>query len=165
VERGMLMFYNMGPISADDRNSIFDAGTAARYTARLHEYPLPLDAALPLWSWTVHLRGDEVVGLLQATEPDELPAIPWLTPAGAGRFAASRTAFLHGSLVREGDVLKAEQVGAAETRAAAELVAAALSRPPLPGTRPRTVALFDLSERNLARHGQPSLDRLFPLFQ
>jgi hypothetical protein len=168
VERGMLMFYNMGRISADrDRISIFDPASAALYTARLRDYPLPLDAALPLWSWTVHLRGEEVVGLLQATDPDELPAIPWLAPAGAGRFAARRTAFLHGSLVREGDVLKAEPIGDAETRAAAEMVAAALPLPPGPGSgaRPRTVALFDLSERNLSHHGPTDLDRLFPLFQ
>ncbi|MGC3998343.1 MAG: hypothetical protein QM767_13055 [Anaeromyxobacter sp.] len=165
VGRGMLMFYNMGRLSADaDGGYIFDPQAAARYTARLREYPLPLDVALPLWAWTVQLRGDAVVGLLQATNPDELQAIPWLVPAGPGRFTASKTTFLHGALIREGDVLKAERIGPAEARAAAELVAGALP-PPAAGDHPRAVALFNLSERNLARHGQPSLDQLFPLFQ
>lgn len=165
VDRGMLMFYNMGRLSADpDTISIFDAASAKRYTQRIHEYPLPLDTALPIWSWTVHLRGDEVVGLMQATDPDELTGIPWLSPAGAGRFSATKTAFLHGTLVRQGDLLKPERIGAAEARAAAQLVATALPQPRPSGPKPRTIALFDLSERNLARHGQTSLDQLFQLF-
>jgi hypothetical protein len=73
VDRGMLMFYNMGGITADaDTRSIFDRARAESYLARLPEYPLPLDAALPIWSWTVHTRGDRVVGLLQSTDPAEL---------------------------------------------------------------------------------------------
>lgn len=166
VERGMLMFYNMGRISADrDAASIFDAASARRYLARLRDYPLPLDAALPLWSWTIHLRGEAVVGLLQGTDPAELDGIPWLQRIDAGRYVAVRTAFLHGEVVREGDVLKPELTGPDETRAAAELLAGALPRTTPGRTPPRTVALFDLSERNLARHGQTSLERLFPLFR
>jgi hypothetical protein len=167
VERGMLMFYNMGRLSADaETASIFDPTGASRYLARVREYPLPLDAALPLWSWTVHLRGGEVVGLLQSTDPAELESIPWLRRLAPGRFVAIPTAFLHGEVVREDDILKAERTGADETRAAAEMVAVALGpTAPRAASPTRTVALFDLSERNLARHGQTSLERLFPLFR
>jgi hypothetical protein len=147
VERGMLMFYNMGRLSADAATaSIFDPASARRYLARVREYPLPLDAALPLWSWTVQLRAGEVVGLLQSTDPAELDAIPWLRRLAPDRFVATRTAFLHGEVVREADVLKAERTGADETRSAAEMVAAALGPASPRGASPtRTVALFDLS--------------------
>ncbi len=161
VDRGMLMVYNMGRVSADPgERSIFDAASAAKYLARLPEYPLPLDVALPLWSWAIHARGDRVEGLLQSADPAELAGVDWLRAVAPGRFEATRTAFLHGELLRQGDVLKAEAVGPEDARAAAELVAPLL--PPTPARGPaRTVTLFDLSERNLARHDLESLDRLF----
>src|SRR5512140_1526227 len=50
VERGTLMFYNMGKFSADtDARMIFDAESAAKYLARVDDYPVPLDVALPIW--------------------------------------------------------------------------------------------------------------------
>ena len=157
VARGMLMFYNMGKFSADpEARSIFDADSAEAYLARLPDYPLPLDVALPIWSWTVHVRDGLVIGLLQSTDPAELDTAPDLlvqrTPAG---YRATRSTFFHGEWLREGDILKTEITGPDESLAAAELVAAHL-----PATS-RTVTLFDLSERNLARHDASSLDRVF----
>jgi hypothetical protein len=159
VDRGMLMFYNMGTFRSDvGARAIFDADAAQKYLARVADYPLPLDVALPIWSWTVHLRDDRVVGLLQSTDPAELAALPFLADAGPDRHVATRTAFLHGELIREGDVLAGEVTGPAETLAAARLVASHLAPP---GGAPRTVSLFDLSERNLTRHGNDPLDQVF----
>lgn len=155
------MFYNVAPITTSGEvPAIFDAASAARYTARLRDYPLPLDAALPIWAWAVHARGSEVVGLLQSVDPPELEAIAWLRPLGAGRFVATRTAFLHGELLRDGDILRVEAAGTEEARTAAGMLADSLA----PADRSRggrAIALFDLSERNLRRHGDANLERLF----
>jgi len=157
VERGMLMFYNMGQFSADpEARAIFDPQSAARYLARVSEYPLPLDVALPIWSWTVHLRDDAVEGLLQSTDPDELAALPFLRRAAPDRYVATQTAFLHGTLLREGDMLKIEVTGPDDALAAARQIA-----PHLAAAAGRTVTLFDLSERNLARHAPATLDLVF----
>lgn len=161
VERGMLMFYNMGTFGADPAaRAIFDPASAARYLARVPEYPLPLDVALPIWSWVVHLRDDRVVGLLQSTDPDELAALPFLARAAPDRHVVTRSAFLHGTLLREGDVLKLEVTGPAEALAAARQIAPHLGSLLGPGSR-RAVSLFDLSERNLARHAPATLDQVF----
>ena len=158
VDRGMLMFYNMGKFSPDpDARAIFDPDAAARYVGRIRDYPLALDAALPIWSWTVQVRDDQVIDLLQATDPDELAGLDFLSRSGADRYVATRTAFLHGVLLNEGDVLKIEVTGPTEALAAARMLAAYL--PPARGGR--TVALFDLSERNLNRHGIENLARVF----
>ncbi len=155
VQRGMLMFYNMGTFSADsDARMIFDADSAANYLARVDDYPLPLDVALPIWSWTVHVRDDLVVGLMQSTDPAELPALDFLAAAGPGRFVATRSAFLHGAFLREGDLLKVEVTGPAESLDAAHMIAPHVKSP-------QTVTLFDLSERNLHRHGTQQLDAVF----
>lgn len=161
VERGMLMFYNMGKFSPDpDARAIFDAEAAARYVGRMHDYPLALDVALPIWSWVVEIRDNLVVDLLQSTDPDELAGLDFLDRSAPDRYVATRTAFLHGVLLREGDVLKVEVTGPAETLAAAKMIESYL--PPLhPGAPPRTVSLFDLSERNLNRHGIEKLENVF----
>jgi len=171
VQRGMLMFYNMGKFSADpDARAIFDTAAAEKYLARIRDYPLPLDVALPIWSWTLHLRDDRVESLMQSTDPDELAALAgggapppsgsmtrgdFLARAGDDRYRVTRSAFLHGTLLREGDVLKVEVTGPAETLAAANLIAPELAH------APRTLSLFDLSERNLTRHGNEKLDQVF----
>ncbi len=158
VERGMLMFYNMGRFSADPHaRVIFDPASAEHYLARIGDYPLPLDVALPIWSWVLQLRDDEVVGLMQSTDPDELPKLDFLRPIAPGQYAATRTAFLHGALLREGDVLKIEVTAPDDVRAAAAMVAPHLAA----SKSSRTISLFDLSERNLARHGTSSLDQVF----
>jgi len=156
--RGMLMFYNMGALDADATSeAIFDAAKAAPYLARVASYPLPLDVALPLWSWVVQVRGDRVVGLLQHTGEAELRRQPWLAAAEGRRFIAREHGFLAGVMVREGDALDLEGGDAAQSLAAASLLAPHLTR----SGRPRTVSLFDLSEKNLARHDLSSLDRLY----
>jgi hypothetical protein len=159
VDRGMLMFYSMGTFTADDSSrAIFDAGAASRYLARVREYPLALDLALPIWSWTLHLRDDRVIDVLQSTDPDELVEVAFLRRTGQDRYMVTDSAFFRGVLLREGDELKAETTGPREVAAAAALISPRL-KPVTASTR--TVSLFDLSERNLIRHGTPSLDRLF----
>lgn len=154
VQRGMLMFYNMGKFSADPTmRAIFDEASARKYLGRIADYPLPLDAALPIWSWVVHLRGDQVIGLLESTDPDELAMLDFLARTAPDRYAVTRAAFLHGTLLRDGDALKIEVTSPADTIDAAGMLGPHLA--PIA----RTVALFDLSERNLARHG--NLDQEF----
>ena len=44
VDRGVLMFYNMGKLAAaSERSSIFNTEDAEKYTSRLSQYPLPMD--------------------------------------------------------------------------------------------------------------------------
>jgi hypothetical protein len=52
-------------------------------------------------------------------------------------------------------VLKVERMGPADTQAAADLLVPKLE------AASRSVALFDLSERNLSRHGQGTLEALY----
>jgi hypothetical protein len=162
VARGLLMFYNMGAVDADPAaHAIFDPARAAAYLGRIADYPLPLDVALPIWSWVVHVRGTQVAGLLQDTDPAELPGQPWLRARGGGRFEVTASSFLHGVLLRQGDYLDVEETTPADLQQAAALVA-----PHLAARRDRrTVSLFHLSERNLARHETAALARLFARFR
>ncbi len=58
VDRGLLMLYNTGDIeSPDEEHSIFHTRDALRYVEGAPTtYPLPLDVALPTFSWTLIYR-------------------------------------------------------------------------------------------------------------
>lgn len=54
VDRGLLMCYNISNIKDFNvRNSIFDINEAGKYTDELSNYKIPLDIALPIYSWGV----------------------------------------------------------------------------------------------------------------
>ncbi len=58
VDRVLLMLYNTGNIqNPDETNSIFQAADALRYVhGAPKRYPLPMDVALPAFSWTLVYR-------------------------------------------------------------------------------------------------------------
>lgn len=64
-DRGMLMPYNVGNISAPgNMNSIFDLETATPYFNTHEPYPIPLDIGLPAFSWGVQFRKGAFMGIL-----------------------------------------------------------------------------------------------------
>ena len=157
VERGMLMFYNMGRLEpAPDRPSIFNVQDADRYASFVDAYPLPLDAALPIFSWAIQSRDGKVVGLLEKSDGVSLDAVPALRRLDAHRFQASDATFLHGTYLQAGDTLAIESVTPELARQAAALL----------GRRfhPRgdfAISLFDLDERNWRNYGFQDLEALW----
>jgi hypothetical protein len=148
VDRGMLMFYNVGRLEADPaRSSVFNLEDAERYTATLDTYPLPLDAVLPIFSWAIHSRAGSVVGLMEKPESAALDAAPALRRTSADHYAAQSSGFFNGSYLREGDQLAIESVPADRLRQAALAL-----RGRLRSDSNFTVAFFDLDERNLHAH-------------
>jgi hypothetical protein len=66
ADRGMLMPYNVGQITAPgDGISIFDLSVAEPYFTSTKPYPLPLDIGLPAFSWGVQFRNGKFMGILQ----------------------------------------------------------------------------------------------------
>lgn len=70
VDRGVLMYYNMGKIAPDTLNSIYERGIAKDYIQSLGKYPLPLNIALPIFSWGVHIRNNKVIGLINKVDKE-----------------------------------------------------------------------------------------------
>lgn len=62
VDRGMLMFYNTGDVDEEsERNTVFHPDDALKYLdGAKKNYPLPLDLALPLFSWGLVFREGEL---------------------------------------------------------------------------------------------------------
>ena len=84
VDYGVLMIYNTGdPNKFDERNPILDLRDVKPYLRHLSDYPLPLAAAYPVFSWlrTIHavnvehtVEADEILRVKHAVE-EERPAL------------------------------------------------------------------------------------------
>ncbi len=151
VDRGMLMFYNMGRLEAmSARASIFNPEDAGKYASSIAAYPLPFDIALPIFSWIVHSREGRVISLIANVDAAELEAAGGFTRSGPLVHRARSSFFFRGRHFREGDSLRIERMDPARTQEAAALAAR--------GAGPKTfgaVAFFDLDERRI-KHYAPA---------
>ena len=69
VDYGALMLYNTGdPRKWVERNPILDIRDVSPYLKRLNDYPLPLAAAYPVFSWLRIINGVHVEHTVEAGE-------------------------------------------------------------------------------------------------
>lgn len=159
VDRGMLMFYNMGKLDPFAlRNSIFNNTDAKRYSDWIKSYPLPLDAALPAFSWAVQIRNNRIQKLLSEGIIDDLDNNIHFRRTEKNVYIVTSSFFLSGEYLMQGDVIKLEIVDPQLTKEAAELLANNLT----PGER--TIALFDFDKRDLKNYDEKNLNAVFNCF-
>jgi hypothetical protein len=161
VDRGMLMFYNFGRIQAGTTgNSIFNERDASRYASYIAAYPMKLDVVLPMFSWSIHARDNQVMGLLENVGSVDAANFDGFRRDSQNRFIATRSFFFRGRYFMEGDVLQIEETTPATTGQAAALARRGA------GWRKHyeTVALFDLNEQRLNAYTESSMRRIFEQF-
>jgi len=110
VKKGVLMYYNMGHIAADKSNSIYEQSIAVRYLDRLHEYPVPLDIALPVFGWGVHIRDQQVIGLLRDVDVETFLNDNHFEMQSAPFFETKTSTFKMGHRFQAGDRIKIESI-------------------------------------------------------
>ena len=73
VDKGMLMFYNVGEVTnISTKNSILDLEIAKQYLENVGKYPLQLDLALPIFSWGVLFRDGKMIKLISGLSEEDL---------------------------------------------------------------------------------------------
>lgn len=122
VARGMLMCYNTGDIDhPDEKNSIFEPEDAARFlSGTIRRYPLPLDLALPVFSWSLAYRDEELFCILPALQLNELADTSRFWRLDSIRFQVRRRTFAEGHYLRPGDMIRFEQSDPGVAAAAAK---------------------------------------------
>lgn len=145
VDYGVLMYYNMGKIAADDSNSIYDQKIAKQYLGRLSEYPLPLKVALPIFSWAVQIRTNKVVGLSAKITQDDLNLNDF-QKVSANSFRVKRSHYLKGSSLNKNDILKIEKVSSSDLLDMVADLKKNLNH------SPNEIIFFDLNENNLQQY-------------
>lgn len=148
VDRGVLMFYNMGKISPDldEANSIYNAKDAATYVSHLPKYILPLDIALPIFSWSIHIRNNEVIQVYGKIGRAELSDPEYFKPTSHKNvYQAVKSFFMEGIYVKTNDFFKLEEIDKKLLTQAAEQLAEHLNK-----KEKRTIIYYELGNLNLS---------------
>ncbi len=122
VDRGMLMFYNMGELEKwEEPNSILNNDKARPYLERADRYPLPLDLALPIFSWAVVFRGGDMIRLIHSLPEEALQDSSRFVFLEKNRYLVKKSTFLEGLYLYQDDYIRLEKIEAHKLEEAVKL--------------------------------------------
>lgn len=160
ADQGMLMFYNMGDLrNTQTSNTIYDSLTASKYISSISGYPLPLDVALPIFTWGVQLKDSRAVKLLNNVCQKDIIASGLFKEIKPGYFGAEKGFFFRGTYFQSGDLLRMEEINPALSLNAAKQLS-----PKIKSTTFH-VALYHLDESNTSRYETKDINSLYHSFE
>ncbi len=114
ADKGVLMCYNIGELAGDtlkpNYNSILDIEIAKSYLKNIPKYPLPLDFALPIYSWAVVLRDKQVINLINDIHlQDLLQNTAKFAKITDNSFKVLNSHYLQGTYLYENDIIRVEE--------------------------------------------------------
>jgi hypothetical protein len=143
VQKGVLMYYNMGRISVHRSNSIYDKSIALRYLDRLAEYPINLDVALPIFVWGVHIRDNKVIGLLRDVDAETFYSDNHFEMLASPFFETNESTFKKGYHFQKGDRIKIESISRDDLQEMLDDLKQKIK------SKPAEVIFYDLDKFNL----------------
>ena len=147
VDRGMLMYYNMGkPDDIKEQNSIYDPANAGRYASYAKDYPLPLDVALPVFSWGVLFRDGRAKELLDGFDKKALDEVRHVRKRDAIWYEVDSSFYIRGKYLKARDLIRIEEISPYICREAAGQLSPYLK------TQHFTLTFFDLSPQTTTRY-------------
>lgn len=142
VQTGVLMYYNMGVISAGEDNSIYSQKTAKNYINSLQNYKLPLNIALPIFSWGVHVRNNQVTNLIGGLRVTDLTE-DHFEKINENRFKVVKDVVFKGRYLAKDDEIKIEAVSADQLKEMMRDIKKNSKQ------KPNEIIFYDLNEKNL----------------
>ena len=158
VDRGVLMYYNMGKIAPDSLNSIYDRNIANRYLASLKNYPLPINVALPIYSWCIHIRDRRIIGLTSKIGINNLKNNSSFVLTKTNWFICKKSTFVNGVFYKENDQLKLETISQND------LLEMANDLEENSGQSPKEIIFYDLDEFNLQNYEKDIFKKVVDCF-
>ncbi len=160
VDRGMLMFYNMGEVTEwEESNSILNNETAAKYIPSRYDYPLSLDLALPLFHWGVLFRKGKMIKLINGLSSQDLLDQERFRQVDSSHFEVIRSTYLEGYYLYRGDQLRLEVSKMEDLSVAVEMLRSYFPR------KSFTLAYYHLDTPNLKRFPHAVLSKLAKQFE
>ena len=159
VDKGMLMFYNMGNLDGSNtENSILDLEIARRYLVKPGKYPLQLDVALPIYRWGVVVRRGRVVELLNSLKNDTFANRSFFRPKGQNVVEVIKSTYIGSFYAYKGDVIRLEQVTAQQLKESAWMLRRFIKNKAI------DVAFFHLDEKTLSNYQFENLQEIYQIF-
>ncbi|MCG9881176.1 MAG: hypothetical protein MH472_11310 [Bacteroidia bacterium] len=158
VAKVMLMMYNLqNAKNFEHENSIFSLKEAQKYLKR-KEYPLPMDVALPVFSWTLVFRNGQFYKVFSDNIISDITSDVSLKLLTTNKFLVETTPRNYNDYgLKAGDVLKVETCGAKELVQANSLLRL------LPVDATATIALFDLDMNELTKIPYEKVEAAFAI--
>lgn len=158
VDRGVLMYYNMGKIAPDSLNSIYDRNIANRYLSALQNYPLPINIALPIYSWGIHIRDGRTIGLLNKINSKELKNNASFALTKNNWFICKKAVYKDGVFYKKNDQIKLETISQND------LVEMANDLEENTAQNPKEIIFYDLDEFNLKNYEKTIFEEIINCF-
>lgn len=115
ADEALLMVYNINsPTSFEHQKTIFSSDEALDYLARLSEYPLPLSAAFPTFTWIRQF--DEYrsfIRLINSADENALQR-PEIKPVKDGQYEALEDCRVGNRRIHKGDILLTDKYSSTE---------------------------------------------------
>ncbi|WP_281297966.1 hypothetical protein [Flavobacterium limnophilum] len=158
VDKGVLMYYNMGKIAPDSLNSIYDRNIANRYLESLKKYPLSINIALPIYSWAVHIRDGKVIGLKNKIDVASFKKDTNFILTNQKELKVKASNYKNGTFYRKGDLLKLEAISKND------LLEMANDLEENTATMPAEIIFYDLDEFNIKKYEKDLFEQVIARF-
>lgn len=156
VDQGVLMYYNMGNLTDyKESNSILNNEVGRQYLG-FGSYPLPLDFALPLFSWTLRFRYGQFSQIMPHLGLDELSDTSLFDHTVQNYYFLKKDTLLDGSFLRFGDEFRHEKCSEADLLEAVRLLSKEKNQ------IETTLLFYDL--KPTIAHEKALIDRIYTSF-
>ena len=158
VDKGMLMYYNMGEVKEiTTANSILDNKIGLEYLSRLKKYPLSLDIALPVYSWAVIFRDGKLIKLINDVSHSDFDKSKYFK-ISKNQYKVLKSTFLYGIYLYEDDIVRYEAVSKSDLMEAANLLNQNLSRDD------RTISFYHMDSKLIDQYEIEFLQKVYHSF-
>lgn len=160
IKKGMLMFYNMGDLkNSNSLNSIYNKADAMKYVKYCKKYPLKLDIALPIFSWAIHYRNNEVIGLYARKNTIDFSIDSLFQKIDETHYLTTQSCIYQGNYFLKDDLIKVETISPSLTDEAASLLS---NYVPL---EERNIVFFDLDTTILKSYNHEEFNKILEHFR
>lgn len=157
VDRGLLMYYNMGSLTDyHEPNSILNNKLGEQYLVE-KEYPLPLDIALPNFSWALLFRQGEFQQICPQFSENELKNSPLFVSDQADHYIFTKDTVMYETYFRFGDELRYESCSEQELLKAAEMIEEKIAH------QNARILIYHLQEKTI--NDYEKLDAVYRVFE
>lgn len=155
VDRGMLMVYNISDLTQYGAgNSIFEPAKAGAYFTG-KKYPLPMDIALPAYSWAIIFRDKQFYQIYNHLSESDLKKYSFLRSTGNHLYQVTQDTVALNLFLRRGDEIRAETIDNKLLLEAALLARKAVNTDSL------SLALFELSESEIKNYDHETIEAVY----
>jgi len=161
VDKGLLMVYNMDPLTdIHVRNSIISLKTAKQYLFSLNHYPIPLDMALPIYSWTLlfNRQNGYLRGILRNIRQSDLQNKAIFKRKNGNRFQILTDTVYKGYSLKQGDVIRYEHADFQTVNSVAQYLSSQLD------TNNIRVSLYHCDSLNFRNFPAYEMEKIFSDF-